>query len=356
MMLTTLLLAVVGLAQPAAGAPAAPPRPAPDCRDDNLVDRCAEAEQRRVRALYGVRSIEEHRAAGDQVRRVFYIDGYGRDLVAIAFVRAPGRDPTLSVHYPRREGEARPEPLSAPVPQAAWDDLLFRSALFDRALVPAPRPGNATSICLHSWVYTVEASDPARSRDEPARVRRATEDACENGLAKFFALEVERAALPLFAYCNRLDPTQHRNPASQLAACRMLSADRLAAAEVLNRLGVFQRVAGPDDASLVAGSFESRAAIEWNGERNQGSNSAAVFWARKVGEAHGANFHPLSVEGISGSRVRVTGRFHRGVEAGREQGTAGYFARVEMIWVFGPAQQFQVENASVGPWEPEPRR
>lgn len=69
----------------------AQPRPDPNCRDDRGTDRCAETEQRRMRELYGVRSIEEHQAAGDQVRRIFYVDGYGRDLILIAFVRTSGR-------------------------------------------------------------------------------------------------------------------------------------------------------------------------------------------------------------------------------------------------------------------------
>jgi len=40
------------------------------CRDDSGAERCAEAQQQRMRELYGVRSIEEHRDAGDQVRRI----------------------------------------------------------------------------------------------------------------------------------------------------------------------------------------------------------------------------------------------------------------------------------------------
>ena len=82
------------------------------CADDRGVDRCAEAQQRRMRDLYGVRSIDKHQAAGDQVRRIFYVDGYGRDLILISLVRAPGHDPMLWVHYPG-EGGQRPAPQQA---------------------------------------------------------------------------------------------------------------------------------------------------------------------------------------------------------------------------------------------------
>ena len=344
-----LVFAAILLAgQPAASAPAAPP--APDCRDDRMVDGCAEAERRRVRALYGLRPIEEHRDSGDQVRRVFYVDGYGRGVIAIAFVRAPGRDPTALVYFPRREGEAASAPWQAPVPQATWDDLIFRSALFDRALVPAPLPDNVIPICMHSWIYIVEASDPARSQDEPATVRRATQDACDNGLAEMFAIEAQRAALPLFPACNRLDPEQHRNPAAQLAACRLLRGDRMAAAEVLNRLGAFRKVRAAGDVGEIAGRFAVDATVDWQGDRNPGQGSAGQFWARKVGEAHGPNLYHESVEGISATRVRTVGLLSRSSEAAQEQNSTACCARIEMIWVFGPAQEFEVESVTVGPW------
>ena len=327
-----------------------------NCRDDRGSDRCAEAVQRRTRELYGVSSIEEHRAAGDQVRRIFYVDGYGRDVVLIAFVRAPGRDPALWVHYPRREGEARPEPLQAPVPHSVWSDVLIRSSYFDRRLVPLPPEANGIRICMHSWVYTAEATDPARSQLEPATIRRTTQDTCGDGLAHAYAFELQREALALIPHCARLDPQQHRNPASQLAVCRMLSGDRIAAADVLNRLGALRRIDGSSNSAPVAGTFGYDAVIDWNGERNEGPNSAASFWVRKIGEAHVPNFYPESVEGLSGTRVRVRGRLHRSVEAGREQNSTANVARVEMIWVFGLIQQFEVESATVGPWGGAPAR
>lgn len=340
-----------------AAAPAvAQPRPNPDCRDDNGVNRCAEAQQGRVRALFGVRSIEEYQAAGDQVRRVFYVDGYGRDLILIAFVRAPGRDPTLWVHFPRREGEPATEPLQAAVPRLDWEDVLFRSALFDRDLVPRQPPPNTIPICMHNWGYTVEATDPARSQHEPATVRRATEHGCGASLVRFFAVEAQKAALPLLPYCARLDPGQHRNPAAQLAACRTLRGDRMAAAEALNRAGAFPQVDGPGDVVLIADRFAQGAVVDWNGERNQGDSSAALFWATKVGEAGHANFFYDSVEGLSGTRVRLTGFLSRSVEEPGSDRSTIHRARVEQIWAVTPIQEFQVERATVGPWEAAPQR
>ncbi|HEX8215926.1 MAG TPA: hypothetical protein VF577_00555, partial [Allosphingosinicella sp.] len=82
----------------------------PNCSDDRGLNRCSDEQQRQMRQLYAVPTIEEHAAAGEEVRRVFYVDGYGRDLILIAFVRSPGKDPEVRVHYPQRPGGTRPEP------------------------------------------------------------------------------------------------------------------------------------------------------------------------------------------------------------------------------------------------------
>ncbi len=303
------LAAILLSAQPTASAPTPAPAVDRDCRDDRMIDRCAEADQRRMGALYGLRPIEEHRDAGDRVRRVFYVDGYGRDVVAIAFVRAAGRDPAVFVHFPRRAGEAAPAPFEAPVTQAVWDDLIFRSALFDRALIPVPTPDNVIPICMHSWLYAVEASDPARSQYERATIRRATHNSCGPSLAQAFAIEAQRAALPLFPACNRLDPEQHRNPASQLAACRLLSGDRVAAAEILNLAGPFRRVSTREEAGLIYGRFAYDATVDWNGARNTGDGSAMAFWIERVLAEGRPSLFFESVEGISADEVRLKAFF-----------------------------------------------
>jgi hypothetical protein len=328
-------------------------RPDRNCADDNGVDRCAAEQQARQRATFGLGPIEAHRDAGEQVRRTFYVDGYGRDLVAIAFVRTPGRDPRVQVHFPRRDGEAAPAPLEASVPQPVWDDILFRSAFFDRALAPAAADPEAVAICLHSWIYTVEATDPAPAPGQPATSRRVTQDACRHGLAQFYAIEMERAALPLFPACARLESRQHRNEAAQLAACRLLRGDRMAAAEVMNRADAFRRLRGADDTGYLAGIFAPGSSIDWNGLRYRGADAAA-FWISKSAEGGNARFYPEAIEGLSDRRVRVTGVVARTVDAPGQRSII-YRARVEQIWAFGPAREFQIQSATVGPFEAAPQ-
>jgi hypothetical protein len=335
---------------------AAQPRVDRNCSDDRGIDRCSPEQQRRVRELFGVRSIEEHAAAGDQVRRVFYVDGYGRDVVALAFVRSPGRDPMLWVHFRREEDGARPEPLTAPVPGTVWQEVIERSAHFDRRFdppPPAPARSNSEqtiSLCIHSWVYTIESADPAAHEGPQPRVRRRTEDACEDGLGEAYAGELQRAAVPLLPHCSRLERSQHRNEASLLLACRLLSGDRLAAADVMNRADLLHDVEGEDDARLISTLFDYESVVDWNGERNEGTGSAASFWARRVGEGEGRTtlFYD-TIHGETSNRVRLVGSLLRaGAGSGYEH------ASVEQIWTRVGDGEFQIERISVGPFGPLP--
>ena len=320
-----------------------------NCSDDRGIDRCSAEQQRRTRERFGVPSIEEHGAAGDQVRRAFYVDGYGRDLVAIVFVRPRGREPELRVHFFQDdEGAERWEPLVAPVPGPVWEDVIRRSEHFDRELVglpPPPPESNVIILCIHSWVFTVEAVDPG-GEDEQPTIRRRTEDGCQNGLAEAYADELERAAVPLIPHCARLDPELHRGHASLLAACGALSGDRLAAAVVMNRVSLFRHIREPEDASVISSLFEHDSVVDWNGERNEGPWSAAAFWASKVGVGDGGiPFFYSNVHGESADRVRATGMLSRlGAEDGHET------ALVEQIWT-RDGSDFIIESISVGPFE-----
>lgn len=109
--LVILLTAILSGAIAAASPAAAQGRVPPGCSDDQGTDRCSAEEQRRVLELFGGKPIEEHARAGDQVRRSFYVDGYGRDLLAIVFIRAPGQDPTVQVHFPAQTGRSRTAPI-----------------------------------------------------------------------------------------------------------------------------------------------------------------------------------------------------------------------------------------------------
>ena len=344
---TLLLLSAPGEAPKAEQFP-----PPGDCRDDDGVDRCSAEQQGRVRELFAVAPIETHRDAGDQVRRAFYVDGYGNDIVAIAFIRPKGGDPMLRVHFPRAPDGTRTEPQQAPVPPDVWEDLIRRSGHFDeplRRLAEAPSASGEMTLCIHGWVFTVEATDPAEGEYRPATLRRKTEGGCDDGLVEAYAVELQRAAVPLLPHCARLDRSRHRNEATLLSACRLLRGDRLAAAEVMNRLDAFRSVEAAEDWPLLRGLFAHDARIDWAGETLAAAGGSAEAWARKMSEGGPTSLYWDHVEGESAERVRFVGQLSRSIE-GEERYR---LARVEQIWV-REGRDFQIERATVGNFEPEP--
>jgi hypothetical protein len=308
-----------------------------------------------VRTLFGLRPIEEHLTAGDEVRRAYYIDGYGKDVVAIEFIRPSGEAPALRVHFPPVKGKAPAKPLAAAVDDATWRALLRRSALFDRALVPRAEkpfgPDDTITLCVHPWVYTVEASDPAQLPDEPARVRQRTESACDRGLVDAFAIEAAKMAVPLLPACARLDLEQHRNEIALLGACGLLTGDRLAAAEAMNEANHFRYLGGRDaDLGAIQASFPfSGATIDWAGEPGP-ERDLAAFWIRKLRETGASALFIEEVDGESATRVRVRAALERwaGEDARRRER-----APVEQIWA-QEGQRWMIERAAVGTFVPVP--
>lgn len=72
--------------------------PGRNCTDDNGRDVCAaEAQARRLERL-GVTPAEVEAAGGVESYRAFFVDGYGRDMPALAFERRAGNGP-VSVVY-----------------------------------------------------------------------------------------------------------------------------------------------------------------------------------------------------------------------------------------------------------------
>lgn len=343
-----------GLAVSAASAHAQPTVDR-NCSDDRGRDRCAPAEQARARALFGMETIEHHRDAGEQVRRVFYVDGYGRDVVAIAFVRRPGHDPEVRIHFRREEGVADFAPLVAPVPLGEWNRLIERSTQFDRMLVSPPQPDgpDEMTFCIHSWVFTAEATDPPRFEAERASIRRRTEDACSDGLTEAFAREAYWAAVPLFPHCALLNAEHYRTPANQLAACGILSGDRMAAAHVRNRVEELFRVEDIDDLPRVTPLFDYETRIDWNGTttEDRGAEAAARFFLSRMMEAGANSFFVESIEGLGHDRVRLRGGFVRFVRPPGQDEEAAEAARAEMIWHSSYGDDFAIQSVTVGPYE-----
>lgn len=319
--------------------------PDEQCIMEPTLASCAQSRADGLAMRFGVPRIEQHLADGDAVVRIFFINGDGRDRLLIAFVRAPGRDPTASVHFPRQRGQPSPPPMQAPIPQAVWDQALDRASYAERSLTPVPADPR---ICLHPWTYVFEASDPAREGYMlPAATRRHIVNGCEDAPLILFAGDLQRLALPLFPACDALASNQYWYPADQLFRCSILSGDRLAAARVVNLATAFERVRAPQDQDALADLFVDNATVDWNGRRTPRGADSDRFWLARVAEDGVDSFTIERAEGQSIDRVRITGRLGRSTH-GRE-GPIRYSAPFEQMWV-----QNMIVSATVGAWTLQP--
>jgi len=76
-------------------------------------------------------SIEDEAASGAIVHRAFFVDGYGRDMPAVAFERRPGQSPEVVVYG------AQGRSTRAPVNHHVWARVVQEAEYADR-LHPTP--------------------------------------------------------------------------------------------------------------------------------------------------------------------------------------------------------------------------
>lgn len=320
-----------------------------DCLDDNLTDRCQPDQQEKVRAMFGVDSIEQEAAAGAEIYRAFFVDGYGQDMPVVAFERRRGQAPQAVVYG---SGGRR---ISAPLSAAAWARVRGDAVWADRKLEPLPAQGEELGFCLHSWVQTVEManSTPGGRRVEP--VRRRVEDACGGGLTTRFAIELADAAVEAIHPCDVLDIEQQRNRITQLAACLSLDGDRLAAAELRNARSAFgpRRGLDPKDAGAWRAAIGTNGSpvLDWAGavvrtERGR-DNKVAEFIVGKLEELPNLRFEQRQFEGVSGREGVVRGQATYGDD------NAGFAAPYRQVWLWDPnLSEWMLSEWTVEPFRP----
>lgn len=327
-----------------------------ECLDDNHVNRCDDGVQAQVRRSLGVAAIEDEAAAGAEIYRAFFVDGYGRDMPAVAFERRPGRGPEAVVHGP--QGRV----MRAAVSREAWARVVERSRFADRRLeqpaaAPAPAEGTIPPppvFCLHSWVQTVEMANSPVDRWKTQAVRRRTEDACGGALTTEFAFFLADEAVKALAPCETLDPEQTRNRITQLDQCLGLGGDRLAAAELANARSRF----GPRARQDMTNANVWRAALGTNGsprlswagqsvQTEQGRNNpVAEFIAARMAERPDLRFLQQRFEGRSSREGVIEG------EAYYTEGEISMVAPYRQIWVWDPG----LNEWMLSEWTVEPFR
>src|SRR5215217_2581496 len=89
----------------AAGRGARGRTPRDPCRSEGSETQCYLAHEREYLGIYGLAPAAEQLAAGTAIRRAMFVDGYGRDLVAVEFRRAAGSPPSVGIFLPLTQGQ-----------------------------------------------------------------------------------------------------------------------------------------------------------------------------------------------------------------------------------------------------------
>jgi hypothetical protein len=348
-------LAVIAVAAAALVGPLAHARPIDteaaerhrsNCYDDNMVDRCDPAVRRDVRARFGLASVEQLSEADTQMRRAFFVDGHGNELPVVTFERAHGQSPQVRVSAIVADSErSRVVNMVAPASLDVWNDAIERSQYFHRALAdeqPTPSEalppgyGRAPGMCLHSWVVTVEASDPGA--DLP--VRSKTQDACNDGLVIPFAFHLADLAYRALPACSGIRVGDGREPITALALCALLDGDMPAAGEALNQAMLLS------SASRAALLIHDMAEIEWSGRTGVRGFDALREWPRLM-EGNLLQFHRVS--GIDADHASISGevvQYERVTNAYPRRRSASF----EQTWVRENGFDFRLRTMRVSAW------
>lgn len=312
------------------------------CRDDKGKDRCLPAQQEKMRTLYRVAPIAAY-AAGTS-RRLFYVDGYGRDVIAIEYMRMPGQDPLLRVHFPT-DTRRTSTPLQTSLTTQQWTSVIDASENFDRKYASRPpaktaEGDEAINVCIHSWVYWAEATDPGK------KSRSVTDDACNDSPVEQFAWVAAKVARASFPHCAILDPQHGRNEATLLKDCQNLSGDRIAAAEVWNRAKAFWSIDSADRDGGIDGLSDYKMSLEINGSVTRGKFANEMWRSLFTDRTKRPNFYYGSIKGIDATTVVVTGELHLAGDDDKSQ-----VADVEMRWTKA-GNSFSIAAITIGPYKP----
>lgn len=310
------------------------------CHDDYGNDRCSDDSRTQQRLLYQVASAEDFANKKIQIVRSFFVDGYGQDVALVTFKRAPEEDLQVEVRLPNRDGRPANPPLVGQPSSAAWKEIVADARTFDRDLVPLPKGKDEMTICLHSWVSTVEMVD------QRGRVRRKTSSACGgDSLVTNYAFKVASLAVDAIPFCASLSREASRNDVTRLVDCWRLRGDRIAAAEAYNRLHTrwFLHPNGTDFARSLYELFYDRAEMTWPGEEKvTGAASVAQLWTTKASQDR---FVPRIYFGEMQDRVRIEGEIWPRPKSDTDRPEP---IPVTMLWTKENGFDFRLRELSTG--------
>lgn len=296
----------------------------PRCTDDNGTNRCDTETQAKTRNAYGIADVDALAAQGTYVRRAMLVDGYGRDILAVSFIRKKGMDPIVEIRAPQPKGARTSSSISMPISLSEWNNMLSQGGYFDRDLAPMLAEDGKTelrNICLHSWMATVEAVDPARlssnslpAMDEVPVIRRKTQSACDGGLAVQYAFQLADLAYDVLPVCQSINLEFQRNKVTALSTCLSLSGDRAAAGQALSLSHGIEKALHiyPKDGT------QTQKALEWlivsadpNDRPQPGSNHitrnerAALVATLQQGDIYFSGYHGVDADHVEIDAMQV---------------------------------------------------
>ncbi|MGQ2990071.1 MAG: hypothetical protein ACT6RD_11745 [Brevundimonas sp.] len=357
--LSSKMLIAVGLA--AMALVQTPPSP-PECRISQTDEACARARRAAFEARQGLTSIEAEAGTGAEIYRAGFTHGFGGDMPTIAFERRPGESPRVVVYL------SPDKQMKAPVPLSDWEAVRRAARFADRELAPdmgsiyPPGMTPPHKVCLHAWSTWIEMANTTTPEGRDVPVRRRGESACGGELTATFAFDLAARAVSLLPDCVLLDRKREPSDVIRLALCGNLDGDRMAAAGLMNQIGVGHADPGQRTTRERAWSAwmgtNADAVLTWPGDerryRQTGMlRSIGAFLAEKEAEERGFRVNLMKFSGVSGTRVEVSGRIETDSVDGEGRVNGGFFAPFTQVWGWDRAwQEWRLEGWTVEPFQP----
>jgi hypothetical protein len=159
--------------------------------------------------------IENYVSHGAAVRRVYYHDAWGRDLLLVTFVYEPDKPPQLFIS--RRTGShANPVPSSfhMTVPVDLWNSIVSPSDGIGDPPTPTPAPDSEIIVCADGIELILEATDGTA-----AGTRQRRTDSCVPERSFEYGETLARAAISLLSACSALPANPHAFAVKRLWVC-----------------------------------------------------------------------------------------------------------------------------------------
>ncbi|NNC47420.1 MAG: hypothetical protein HKO13_03190 [Sphingomonas sp.] len=149
------------------------------CQDDRGRDRCSAEMQAATLEVFSAQPLSTYNEQRTAVRRVFYVNGYGSDIMALEFFRPEGARPFVKVSAPTTS-DGKQTSIEAPISDEDWAKLVSQSERLEWLITKPPASANPAKadgqddivLCLHSWVYWAEATGDGERRS-------TVNDACQ---------------------------------------------------------------------------------------------------------------------------------------------------------------------------------